>query len=174
MGDVVLSLKNILMNTSNINSCMKALNLDTSSSFLCFVKLLEDAVLDYPKYDDYSYLMKVSNYLERVYKKLSIKEQQGYRQTLSKIRKIYKKQSQSLIKGEREYFEKVYVKLGILLTCEKNKKENIETNSNGYDILHEIIFKFQNLEYLDDFLKRDSNILNSKKDDRPIFVDIIS
>lgn len=174
MGDVVLSLKNILMNTSNINSCMKALNLDTSSSFLCFVKLLEDAVLDYPKYDDYSYLMKVSNYLERVYKKLSIKEQQGYRQTLSKIRKIYKKQSQSLIKGEREYFEKVYVKLGILLTCEKDKKENIETNSNGYDILHEIIFKFQNLEYLDDFLKRDSNILNSKKDDRPIFVDIIS
>jgi len=54
MGDVVLSLRNVVVATSDINACIKALNLDMPSSFLCFIRLLEDAILDYHEGDDYS------------------------------------------------------------------------------------------------------------------------
>lgn len=175
MTNSVSRFKNIVENTDNINSCMKALNLDMSSTFLCFLKILEDAILNYHDYEDYSYLVKIANYLERVYNKLTIKSKEEYRPVILKLRKVYKRQMQSLIKKDRRYFEKVYVELGIILTNkkEKEKKENDFSNIDTYEILYEIIFKFKSLEYFDDFYERDATVLNSSKNNVSIFREVI-
>ena len=173
MKSTVSRFKNIVENTNNINACMKALNLDMSSTFLCFLKILEDAILNYHDYEDYAYLVKIANYLDRVYNKLTIKSKEEYRPVILKLRKVYKRQMQALIKNDRRYFEKVYVELGIILTNKKEEKDNDFSNIDTYEILHEIIFKFKNLEYLDDFVSRDAKVLNSTKNNISIFVEVI-
>ena len=125
MDRSVLRFKYIIENTKNINACIKALNLDISSSFLCFLKVLEDAICNYNSNNDYAYLVKVSNYLERIYEKLSIKQQIEYSSIIFKIRKIYRRQIQNIDVSNKNYFEKVITNLGSLI------KNYIQKNDLG-------------------------------------------
>ena len=125
MDRSVLRFKYIIENTRNINTCIKALNLDISSSFLCFLKVLEDAICNYRANIDYSYIEKVSNYLERVYEKLSIKQQNEYSSIICKIRKIYRRQIQNIDTVNKNHFERVIINLGSLI------KNYIQKNDLG-------------------------------------------
>ncbi len=151
MNKSILSFKRIIDDTTNINSCIKALNLNLDSCFLCFIKLIEDAIFNYDSANDYSYLLKVSNYLERVYQKLSYKKQKEYRDLIYKMRKIYKRQIQNIDVIDRKIFERVCCNLNVIIT------ELIE---------HEIVLKEdlnrceQNEEYIITIDDSDSKVLD--------------
>ena len=108
MDKSVLRFKRIVEGTNSIKECIKTLNLDIYSSFLCFLRIIEDSILEYKEGYDYSYLIKVSEYLEKTYMKLSIKTRESYRSSILLLRKIYKKQQSVLIKKDKVYFGKVY------------------------------------------------------------------
>ena len=116
MNKSVLSFKRIIEDTSNINSCIKALNLNLDSCFLCFIKLIEDAVFNYDSANDYTYLLKVSNYIERVYQKLTYKKQKEYKDLIYKMRKVCKRQIQNFDVCDRPIFERVCCNLSSLIT----------------------------------------------------------
>ena len=96
MNQNVKRFKSIIEDTKNINACIKALNLNFDSCFLCFMLILEDAIIENKDYIDYQYITKVSNYLERVYQKLSIKKQKEYSDLIYKMKKVYKRQIQNI------------------------------------------------------------------------------
>jgi len=115
MDKSILSLKRIVESTNNINSCIKSLNLSIDSCFLCFIALIEDGILNYDFLNDYTYLFKISNYLERVYQKLSLKKQNEYKVIIYKIRKIIKKQIQNFASKDRSIFENICVNLNSII-----------------------------------------------------------
>lgn len=159
----------IIENTKNINSCIKNLNLDYNSCFLCFLKLIEDSIVNYKEGFDYSFLCKVSNYLERVYNKLTIKEKELHRKQILILRKIYKRHLCSLMRHDRRIFEKVYLNLEILLISKKEKIKIDITNDELGELLYNILFNFKNLEYLDKVIEKNPNILNCYYDNKDMF-----
>ncbi|MBQ8892008.1 MAG: RNB domain-containing ribonuclease [Bacilli bacterium] len=174
MDKNIAMLKNIIENAKNINACLKSLNLDYNSSFICFLYLLEDASINYREGDNYEYLIKISNYLERVFNKLSIKEKESHRKQLLVLRKIYKKQISSLLKNDKNIFEKVYLKLEILIMDKKEEKEKpIIENDELSDLLYNVLFNFKNLEYLDKLIEKNPNILNCYYNDKSIFMLVV-
>ena len=159
-------MKKIIEDAKNINTCLKLLNLNYDSCFMCFLYLMEDAIVNYNEKNSYEYLLKLANYIERVYNKLTIKEKNSHRRQILVLRKMYKKQLCSLLKIDKSIFEKVYLQLELLLI---DKKEDcIEIDELG-DLLYNIIFKIKNLEYLDKLIEKDANILNSYYGVQPIF-----
>ncbi|MBR3660624.1 MAG: RNB domain-containing ribonuclease [Bacilli bacterium] len=115
MNQNIKRFKSIVEDTKNINACIKALNLEFDSCFLCFMLILEDAILEYKEHIDYQYITKVSNYLERVYQKLNIKKQKEYSDLVYKIKKIYKRQIQNINIDNKGYFEQVIRDLNDLI-----------------------------------------------------------
>ena len=123
MGSSIKRFKEIIENSKNINACIKALNLDYRSCFLCFVTILEEAILDYKEYIDYQYITKISSYLERIYLKLTVKEQKEYNNIIYKIRKIYKRQIQNIDSNNKNYFEQTIHNLNDLINNTLIKNE---------------------------------------------------
>jgi len=144
--------REIIENTSNINTCLKALNLEFDSCFLCFIGLLEDAILNYKLFIDYEYITKVSSYIERVYDKLSVKKRKEYLDLIYKIRKIYTRQIQNVGLNNRGYFKQVIKNLNELINDLKNKKEFV--------IKEELNREHQDSEYIITIDECDAKILD--------------
>ena len=173
MDKNILRFKEIIENTKNINACIKALNLDMSSCFLCFLTLISDAIVNYDSNSDYNYLLKVSNYLERVYQKLTIKEKKDHKKEIILIRKICKKNIQNFDKKDRNIFEKIVINLSIL-DIDKKEDNNDPIEDDFSDLLYDVIFSFKNLEYLDKIIEKNPYVLNSSINDDLIFELVIN
>lgn len=164
----------VISESMNINTCMKLLNLEINSYFICLLNILEDTILDYKEWYNYSYLVKISDYLEKTYERLSIKVRESYRINILLLRKVYKKQEKSLIKKDRVYFNNVYNSLTKLLKINKQEvvEESLE-NNNLYDLIDEVIFKIKKLDYLDKIIDSIPGILNLEKNNYNIFLKVI-
>ena len=155
MNKSIERLREIICDAKNINCCIKTLNLDLNSCFLCFLALLEDAILDYKEYIDYEYLIKVSNYIERVYEKLSLKKQKEYQDLIYKMRKIYKRQIQNVDLGNRRFFEQTIRNLNDLINNVIKKDDIIikdDLNREKQDNEYIITIDDQDTKIFDDGL----------------------
>jgi len=174
MNKSVLRLKRVVLETKNINCCRKALNLDINSFFLCLLGIIEDAITDYDQTTDYTYLEKISEYLEKTYEKLTKNDKQFYLKQIIIIRKMCKKLLNTLNKKQKECFENLYRDLGLLLLNKQKEVVNLEKiNDNLYDLLSETIFNFKSLEYLDKLIEKNPNILNTMKDSKNVLMLVI-
>lgn len=165
----------VINDSVSMNACMKFLNLEINSYFLCLLNIIEDAIIDYKDGYDYSYLLKIADYLEIISNNLTNKVRKDYRGNILILRKVCKKMQGSLIKKDRLYFEKLYESLNKLII--NNKKEVLEYSMEDidlYDFIEEVIFKMQKLEYLDRVIEKFPGILNSERDSYPIFIDVIN
>lgn len=170
-----LRLINVVMLADSISNCQKLLNLDINSYFLCLLNLVEEAAIEYKDINDYSYLEKIADYLEKSYQKLNRENKELHRNSIITIRKIYKKLMKTLTKKERKYFDIVYLTLGsLLLRKRKVIEEFIYDDIDLYDLIYEIIFVFKKLDYLDKVIEKCPNVLNSSKFDNHIFIDVIN
>lgn len=166
---------NIINDSISVKTCMKLLNLEINSYFLCLLSILEDTVLEYKSGFDYSYLIKVSEYIEKIYKNLSLKKRESYRSNIMLLIKIYKKMKNSLLKKDRLYFNQVYNTLSNLLNNSKQEVQEEEIDDiNLYELLEEVIFNIKKLEYVDKLIDNYKEILNVEKDNKNIFYDVIN
>ena len=87
----------VIDDASSINICMKLLNLELNSYFSCLLNIIEESIIEYKDGEDYSYLIKVSDYIQKTYEKLSINIKQFHRKNIVTLRSILKKQMNSCI-----------------------------------------------------------------------------
>lgn len=164
----------VIEDASSINICMKLLNLELNSYFLCLLNLIEESIIEYKDGEDYSYLIKAADYLQKTYEKLSVNTKQLHRKNIITLRSILKKQLNSLIKNDRKYFGIIYESLDNMLKDNKKEPNDIDIEEESlYDLLKEVIFQIKSLEYLDKLIEKNPNILNSKKDTKSIFEELI-
>ena len=81
----LLRVKEIIETSKNIECCMKSLNLDIYSSFMCFYCLLGEGIFSYDQDENYEFLIKTVFYLQILYQKLSPSKKKLYRQKLQKM-----------------------------------------------------------------------------------------
>ena len=168
MNKRVLRLTNIVEKSKDFNSFMRAVNLDLNSCFLCLLNIIESAIIEYDYISDYSYLEKVLDYLKNIYPKLSIHNVKNNRKYLIKLKKILKKDMRAISEYDKEYFKKTYYTLEVLILYKKEKDDLIDINLE--ELLYEIIFRFNSLEYLDLLIDKNSKIVNSKYNNESIFM----
>ena len=72
----------VINDSVSMNAYMKFLNLEINSYFLCLLNIIEDAIIDYKDCNDYSYLLKVADYLEIISNNLSNKVRKDYRSNI--------------------------------------------------------------------------------------------
>ena len=125
----ILRFKEIIENTKNINTCMKALNYDIDSCFLIFFNILMDAILHYIESNSYEYLINTSNYLIKIFDILPLKKQKEYNDLIYKLRKVYKRQIQNIDINNQKYFDFTFHKLNDLIT-DIESKNNINVNKD--------------------------------------------
>ena len=170
MNNLIKRTINIIEKTSDLNSCMIALNLNNDSCFLCFLNIIEDAIENYDNNNSYGYLIKINKYFEQVYFKLTSREKSTHRKSIMTIRKIYKKKLINIPKPSRSILEKTYLTLELLIVPKVELSELEKKDLS--ELLYNIIFEFKNLEYLDRLIERNPNIVNYNYEDSKIF-DII-
>ena len=169
----LLRIKGIIETSKNIEQCMESLNLDTYSSFICFYCLLDEGIFSYEPEEDYEFLIKTVFYLQILYQKLSPSKKKLYRQKLQKMRKLYKDYISFVDSYNKEYYKKVFLCLENLLNNKKKVIEEIQSEDNLYELLYEVIFSLKSLEYLDVLIEKIPNIVNSKQDEIPIFLQVL-
>ena len=170
MNKRISRLTNLVATTKDFNSFIKCINLDLNSCFLCLLNVLESSILEYDSIVDYYYLDKLSDYLKKNYEELSKKNRQNNKSYMIKLKNILKKDIGLISEYDKEYFRKIYYTLEmlILLKNNKNNKEYI-SNIDLSDLLYEVIFRFNSLEYLDLLLEKDKDIVNSTRNGQSIF-----
>lgn len=170
---------NVIEKTKDSSNCQKVLNLDCYSYFLCLIHVIEEAFLNYQKGTNYSHLIKTSEYAIISYKKLSASNKIKVKKYVEKLRKYYHTLKSKLDTYTKKFFETAYLNLGILLIS-KDKKEELddkftkEDNDFLYSLIHETIFTFQNLEYLDKIIEKNPEILNCYQEDTLVFEEVVS
>ena len=170
----LLRLKQTIMDSKDYLSCKKNLNLDSNSLFLCLLNLLQETIISYNPINDYEYLTKTVIYLKNVYLELSKAKKVYYKKEIIELKKIYKKYYGFIDRYDQEYFHFVYQHLENIFT---NKDQEIylsnQLNSNLYKLIHETVFTFQNLEYLDLLMEKSPDIINIQEGDNSLFLEII-
>ena len=169
----LLRVKEIIETSKNIECCMKSLNLDIYSSFMCFYCLLGEGIFSYDQDENYEFLIKTVFYLQILYQKLSPNKKKLYRPKLQKIRKLYKDSLSFVDSYNKEYYKNVFLYLDNLLNNKKKEIEDIQNEDNLYELLYEVIFSLKSLEYLDVLIEKIPNIINSKQDEIPIFLKVL-
>ena len=170
----LLRLKQTIMDSKDYLSCKKNLNLDSNSLFLCLLNLLQETIISYNPINDYEYLTKTVIYLKNAYLELSKAKKVYYKKEIIELKKIYKKYYGFIDRYDQEYFHFVYQHLENIFT---NKDQEIylsnQLNNNLYKLIHETIFTFQNLEYLDLLMEKSPDIINIQEGDNSLFLEII-
>lgn len=171
MSQRVLRLIKFIEITKDFNSFIKVINLDLNSSFLCLLSVLEDAILKYDSINDYSYLVKLNDYLKNSYERLSEKNRLNNRKYLIKLKNCLRKNLGTISEYDKEYYKKIYYSLEMMIIFKKDNDYLKELNDlNLSELLYEVIFHFNSLEYVDLLIEKDKNIVNSKKDNKSIFL----
>ncbi len=160
--------------SSDVVSCMKALDLSLNSYFSLLLEILEENILDYHEGFDYENLKKVANYIKHIYTKLKLTSKSSYRKEIISLLKIYKRMSECVDTDDAEALKNIAEILASLLDANLNKPHPLSLNENPLTtLLIEAIFGTRKLEYIDKLLKIDEEIINATIDDKSLFIVVI-
>ncbi len=139
----------------------KNFQIDINAYFLKFLRTLKKISLDYNETRDYSYLKNILKILNKNIDFLNFQSFEKRKEEVLIILEFYKKNS-------------IPSNLNFLTFREiTNTLTKIMIEKNIENLLYEVIFKYKKLEYLDKVIEANSEVLNKKIFQIPIFLKVI-
>ncbi len=160
--------------STDVLSCMKNLKLDPDSYFSSMLDILKEEIINYKEGYDYTNLKKVANYIKHTYSKLKLRIKGDYRKEILSIIRIYKKMT--IVDNYEDalvFFLVASTLESIFKPLDKEVPEEVLDESPYIPLLANYLFISLKLEYIDKILKLDSNLLNIKIDNKPLFEMVI-